>query len=481
VNKQSLLIVLCGIWASVTSSGSSAGFQRPAGSAPLELRIGFARGGGEYAIETIPLETYIARVLAGEAARQSPQAALEALAITIRTYALANLNRHPADGFDLCDQTHCQVLRAASPATIQAAESTAGQILMRDGLVASVYYSASCGGRTEIPSNVWPGADDPSYLPSAEDDACLGAPAWEAELRGVDLQRAFQAAGFRGGELRDLRVVSRNSSNRVARLRVEGLTPSEISGQDLRVIVGQTLGWQHIRSAAFDVRWSGKGYRFTGRGSGHGVGMCVIGATNLAARGTRAEAILQKYFPGTAVTSARPASPSPAPVLVSLPDGEDPERAAISRLTSEALAQLAQSLGVAAPKSVGLRFHPTTADFERATRQPWFSSGAWVDGELHLAPLVTLRQRGMLDRTIRHELVHAMTDDALAGRPLWVREGAALFYSGDQDVAGRQAACPQDSELREPVSPGALADAYARARACFARQIENGRSWREVR
>ena len=94
------------------------------------------------------METYVARVLAGEALRDSQPAALEALAITIRTFALANRGRHRADGFDLCDQTHCQVLRAAVAATERAARATAGRLLLRDGAPASVYYSASCGGRT---------------------------------------------------------------------------------------------------------------------------------------------------------------------------------------------------------------------------------------------------------------------------------------------------------------------------------------------
>ena len=115
----------------------------------------------------IPLETYVARVLAGEAARDSPPAALEALAITIRTYALANRDRHRADGFDLCDETHCQVIRAATPLTERAARSDGRPgAACATAVVASVYYSASCGGQTEIPSNVWPGADDPPYLPS---------------------------------------------------------------------------------------------------------------------------------------------------------------------------------------------------------------------------------------------------------------------------------------------------------------------------
>ena len=155
-----------------------AGFQ----AVPTALRVGILNPGGGYRVSDLPMETYVARVLAGEALRDSQPAALEALAITIRTFALANRGRHRADGFNLCDQTHCQVLRAAVAATERAARATAGRLLLRDGAPASVYYSASCGGRTQLPSDVWPGADDPPYLPSKDDDACQGAPAWTAEL-----------------------------------------------------------------------------------------------------------------------------------------------------------------------------------------------------------------------------------------------------------------------------------------------------------
>src|SRR4051794_39478259 len=81
------LVMMCVLG---TSAAKSSAIQRSAASlsqSPMELRIGFARPGGGYAVTTIPLETYVARVLAGEAARDSPPAALEALAVTIRTYA----------------------------------------------------------------------------------------------------------------------------------------------------------------------------------------------------------------------------------------------------------------------------------------------------------------------------------------------------------------------------------------------------------
>jgi stage II sporulation protein D len=463
------------------------------------------------------MEAYVARVLAGEAARDSQPAALEALAITIRTFALANPGRHRADGFDLCDQTHCQVLRTATAATERAAQATAGRSLIRDGAPASVYYTASCGGRTEIPSDVWPGHDDPPYLPTKDDDACDGAPAWTAELLDRDLLRALHAAGFRGDTLKNVSIGSRNASGRVATLKLDGVRPDHISGQDLRVAVGRTLGWQHIKSTAFDLRKRDQSYRFSGHGSGHGVGLCVIGSARLAERGVDAETILGRYFPGLEISAGTPhatataaaarpapsrgapnrpapiAAPAPAPdVLVTLPDDDEGERATIVKQTLKNRDDLARVLGVTAPAPVTLRFHPTTDDYESATGRAWFTSASLVNGELHLLPLATLRERGVLERTIRHELVHVMTDSVLGKRPLWVREGAAIYFAGEQPIPGEstqrpafkpqpKASCPEENELLRPVSVGALSNAYARARACFAKQINAGKSWRDVR
>jgi len=487
---------------------------------PVTIRVGIARG-ASYDVETMPLESYVAGVLAGEAARGSTPAALEALAITIRTFALANLGRHRADGFDLCDQTHCQVLRSATPEGGRAAQATAGELLTYRGTVASVFYSASCGGHTALPSEVWPGADNPPYLPSRKDTACDGDPAWSDDIPDRDLSRALAAAGFRGS-LRKMRIAARDGSGRVARLALDGLSPSEISGQDLRSVVGRTLGWQHVKSAAFELERERDAYRLTGNGSGHGVGLCVIGSVKLAEAGEGASTILGHYFPGAVVTSAayRPAdspplaplaasrgpvaaplantTPPPVPsssvslsavsadrsALVSLPPGDEGEERTLVAIASRARDELANALGVEAPSRVTLRFHPTTADYERTTGRSWFTSASVVTSEMHFVPLVSLRDRGILERTIRRELVHVMVDSTLADRPAWVREGAALYFadpSANAAAAAGRLSCPTDAELLKPVSPGGLADVYARARSCFARQIAAGRSWREVK
>jgi SpoIID/LytB domain protein len=510
------------------------------------IRIGVARPGGGYDVTSVPLETYVARVLTGEIGRDSPSASLEALAIAIRTYTLANIGRHRADGFDLCDETHCQVMRAANVVTERAAAATAGRVLLRNGTPASIYYSASCGGRTEIPSEVWPGAEDPPYLPSQPDDGCGGAPVWSAELTAADLTRAFRAAGYTGARLRSIRIASRNGSGRVSRLRLDGLTPGVVSGQDLRSIVGRTLGWQYIKSTAFELEQQGSRFRFDGHGSGHGVGMCVIGSMRLATTGMSADDILHRYYPGLAISALSPStapvvedsvvrgnSPVPprpvsaaAPVpllplvseglvpslsllpggttgivasasmtvssdlLLSLPPSAEWERRDITDIALRARDEVSRLLEVTAPR-VTLRFHPSIQSYEAATGEPWFTSADLVNGEIHLLPPVLLRQRGVLERTLRRELVQLMTNAALAGRPSWVREGAALYFASSlEGTSGRdpgravdssRGSCPSDAELKKPVSPGALSNAYARATSCFARDLAKRKSWRDIK
>jgi SpoIID/LytB domain protein len=480
---------------------------------PDVMRIGVLNG-GSYAVRTIPLETYVGGVLAGEAARDSAPAALDTLAIAIRTYALRKLRRHEAEGFDLCDQTHCQVLRTPTDATEQAVARTSGQVLIYQGQLASVFYSASCGGRTEIPSAVWPEELDAPYMPSQPDDACEGQPVWSALLKSSDLARALQAGGYRG-TLRNVRIVSHHPSGRVDRLAVDGLRPGHVTGQDLRMIVGSQLGWQLLRSTAFELDRTPEGYLFAGRGYGHGVGLCVIGSTRLAVAGQPATRILARYFPGATVgvlahpasgrlTAAGPPAVGPVPPgarsgapagtrptgavsaagssVAAIPTPANDLRADLEGLVARARQDIAATLGVAVSPAIAVRLHPTPEAYQRETGLPWYTLGAFKDGDVHLAPLPLLSARGVLERIVRREITHALVDAELAHRPRWVRDGAALFYAGSgQDVSDARMPCPTDDDLANPVSAGALQLAYRSARACFARQVTSGRSWRDVR
>ena len=381
----------------------------------------------------------------------------------------------------------------------------------REGARDAIYYSASCGGRTELPSAVWPGVSDPPHLPSRDDDACRGFPAWSAELAAADLQRALAAAGFRG-TLRDMRIASRNASGRVDKLVLDGMTPSEISGQDLRMAVGPTLGWLRIPAPTSSCARR-TAYRFAGHGSGHGVGMCVIGAMHRAEAGESAASILGQILtrasglrrmhrrplratapPATAPPPAAPPAAAPSPVktetanvprrfdvALELPSSDAADRTELEALFVRARDDLSRTLGVNPPARLAATFHTSAVEYERASGHAWYTSGAAVDGVLHFLPVSVLRDRGVLERTVRRGLVAQMTAATLSGRPFGFAKGLPATSPIRWRPCSRLAHRVRPMPTASPVSAGALVDAYARARACVARQVSGGRSWRDVR
>ena len=255
-----------------------------------------AVGGGK--IADIPLEVYVARVLTGEGEPNAPEATQQALAVAIRTYAVFNAGRHRREGFDLCDSVHCQVPRAlASASARQAAFATAGRILTYNGQPAEIFYSASCGGRSETATAAWPktGVAHP-YLRSIKDDVHRDDPPWTLEMSLEDVQAHLERDGF-DGRLKNVQVASRTKSDRAAVLKLSGMHPDRIAGDQFRAAIGTTI----VRSTAFSIKKDGDTIRFTGTGYGHGVGMCVIGAGRRARRGESMTDILKAYYPGATI------------------------------------------------------------------------------------------------------------------------------------------------------------------------------------
>ncbi len=461
--------------------------------------VGSASGVGGASVGTWPLEVYVARVLAGEAEPEAADPAFEALAVAIRTFALANADRHAGDGFDLCDGTHCQVPRAATAATRRAAMATAGQILTWNGAPAEVFYSASCGGYSESADQVWPGADYP-YMRSAPDEVHDEDPPWTVDLTLQDIQSALASAGFRG-RLSDVEVDARSPSGRATRLRLTGLQPVVIAGDRFRAAIGGVK----LRSTAFSIDRRGTTLHFTGRGYGHGVGMCVIGAGRRAARGESVRAILAQYYPGLEVTRlgevgvdtavTLPASPSGAALLetgrggrggivVDVPRSSGMTDIEVARLTADAHEDLANVLGTSvAPITV--RVHESLESFRLATGRPWWVRSVSEGTSIDLVPVALLVQPDGFDAALRIAVAELLVSEGLRGRPVWVRAGAARYFARNTPrtapVAADREPCPSDAELTLAISASAQRAAEARAEACFAREYARTRDWRAVR
>ena len=89
----------------------------------------------------------------------------------------------------------------------------------------------------------------------------------------------------------------RGPSRRIDLIRLEGTESSLVIGKELWI--RRLLSSTHLYSSAFDIEDLGDKLKLHGRGWGHGVGLCQIGAANMAAKGATYEEILSFYYPGS--------------------------------------------------------------------------------------------------------------------------------------------------------------------------------------
>jgi len=258
----------------------------------------------------MPLEQYVAAVVAAEGAQGESSQSLQAVSVAVRTFAVRFRGRHKAEGFDFCDATHCQVVHPGpvSERVRAAVQATRGELLWYEGRPAATYYHQNCGGSTADVAEVWQGPRVP-YLQEHADPYCSRTTrnAWRSVISRVDLSKALELAGMHISEgWTALQVESRSLAGRVWKLRFEDATGAGsavvVSASDLRMAVDRALGWNQIRSDVYDLQASGDQIVFRGRGSGHGVGLCQKGAAEMGKEGKSYREILSFYYPGTVLS-----------------------------------------------------------------------------------------------------------------------------------------------------------------------------------
>jgi stage II sporulation protein D len=470
-----MALVLVGVVAlSAWQDVDEAALEAASSGRTMRIRLG---ANGYARVVDLPTEIYVARVLAGEGEPKAADAAQQALAISIRTFAVANAGRHRSEGFDLCDGTHCQVLRPSTPATRAAARATAGQVLTFEGRPAQVFYSASCGGRSEAPSAIWRGAVDLPYLRAVDDDVHDGEDAWVVDLPLSRVEQVLHRAGFDGRRLRAVDVERRSVSGRASVLRLRGLEPEQIAADDFRLAVGP----RELRSTAFTVEQRGRVLRFTGRGYGHGVGMCVVGAGRRAARGETVAQILGQYFPGLHLASATTLTTLAAPASAGESTATPPS--SLERLTARAQNDISAALGIVNPPRPRIELYDSLDAFRQATGRPWWITTVVEGTTIKFAPPVVIAQGDGLEAAVRRAVAEMLVREPLSDRHAWVRVGAARYYASTSRAApsADDPKCPSDAELTMAVSAMAQRSAELKAEACFAERLARVKDWRDVR
>ena len=315
-----------------------------------------------------------------------------------------------------------------------AAQATEGELLWWEGEPAATYYHANCGGETEEARNVWGGPKLP-YLRRIEDPYCTdqGRREWSAEITEQEMRRALDAAGLCvPGGLNAIEVGERTPSGRARTLRLRGTKEVIVPASQLRFQIGRTIGWDRIKSDLYEVRREGDLFLFHGYGAGHGVGLCQAGADRMGESGRDYRDILAHYYPGTTIglTAAgltwRALGGERVDLLTTRPAEDGPLVTLADRLVREAEARSGWTL----ERRPRLTVFPSVAVFRNATGEPGWVAASTKGGVIRLQPAATLRARGSLESTVRHEILHLLIEDrADPATPLWFREGVAATAS----------------------------------------------------
>ena len=301
------------------------------------------------AINELPLERYLMSVISSEMSATAPLEFLKAHSVISRSWVLAQMEkrRRHKDGadsffsfikkddeiirwydredhtiFDVCADDHCQryqgITNASTPNVAEAIAETRGQVLTYDGDICDARFHKCCGGDTEEFQYCWEDAPKP-YLMSFHDPYCNTNDQhilsqvlndydqetpdfyrWTVEYSRAELSELIARklnADF--GEIQDLVPLDRGKSGRIWRLKIVGTKKTLTIGKELEI--RRALSETHLLSSAFDVEQQGDRFILKGKGWGHGVGLCQVGAAVMSFQGKTYDEILLFYYRGAEI------------------------------------------------------------------------------------------------------------------------------------------------------------------------------------
>jgi stage II sporulation protein D len=270
-------------------------------------------------INTLTLEEYIKGVVPMEmpvGKGTENYEVLKAFAICARTYAFQKLNSR--NTYDIFSDVRDQVYGGESSERLisnKAVTETRGLILTYNNTPAATFYHSTCGGYTEDGTNVYHVKNAP-YLQSIKDGDepyCSISPKYqwkEAYTESEFINRLRTAELLSGFEwkLKKINVNTRFKSGRVNELQITLINDAgeekdvKIYGNNIRKIIRKSDNTAILNSTFFDISIdANNSVGISGKGNGHGVGLCQWGAINLSRMGKDFVYILSHYYPGTKI------------------------------------------------------------------------------------------------------------------------------------------------------------------------------------
>ncbi len=244
-------------------------------------------------INTCFTESYIAGVVKAEGGSGRHQEYFKTQAVIARTYMYGHLKRHALDGFDLCDDVHCQAFNGITNDSliIRAALETKNQVIIGpDSQPITAAFHSNCGGETLASENLW--LRGHSYLKKVKDPYCISSrnSSWSKTISVRDWIDYLKKSGMPSAPA-DYSLLNFNQPVRIINYKTGSFS---IPFNQIRTDLG-------LRSSFFSVKVKGDSVILNGKGYGHGVGLCQEGAMVMASKGNDYRKIIGFYYKGVTI------------------------------------------------------------------------------------------------------------------------------------------------------------------------------------
>ena len=243
-------------------------------------------------INKVDIEKYIGGVVESESGTRTILEYYKLQSILCRTYLLAHINRHVLEGFQVCDDVHCQAYlsRTTDLDIKKGVNDTKGLVVVDNdlNLITSAFHS-NCGGQTVASQDVW--AMSTSYLKSVKDTFCMKQThaKWKRNIPAEDwkayLQLKHKYPVDDSLKLNDATTFTQPNGRSIY-----------FTDKDLKIPLKIIRADFQLKSTYFSVEQQGESIIFNGRGYGHGVGLCQEGAMRMAALNYSYKEILNFYY-----------------------------------------------------------------------------------------------------------------------------------------------------------------------------------------
>ena len=249
-------------------------------------------------IDTVPFESYIIGVLAGEMPANFELEALKAQALAARSYVLKKMEQNKNNDYDIVDTVMNQVYLDESQMKAKwkdqyeeklqkitkAVNDTQGEYIAYNGEVIQAFFFSTSSGKTENSEEVF--QESLPYLRSVDST-------WDSDVSPVfneiykfTLEEFYQKLNLPYEEKLQINIVDTTSTGRIKNIEINR---QKFKASDLTKLL-------NLRSTYFNIEQNGNIITIQTKGYGHGVGMSQYGAQARALKGYNYQEIIKYYY-----------------------------------------------------------------------------------------------------------------------------------------------------------------------------------------